>query len=456
MLVGAQSISTDNEDVLLHQRIALGIGFFCLFFIEKTSELLAVPFYQMTLGVDPFLFSIALTIPIVVSAVLSPWVGRFSDNFNCRFGRRRPLIFVSAILLAILFGLKWMVPSHWQPLGQLFYFFLISIMFYTVALFYSVPLTSLSYEISKSESHRIRVMEANTYFIKLASFSSQWVYPLAAASIFGSVFIGIKVVGWGIGLAVFALLGVIPALFVKEKLVVNNQGDNVRPSLAIGVRQIFTNPMMRLVGVLVLTVVGGVAFAAKMDYYVIVYYMFSGDVAEGAFYKALLSSGYAVMAALYIPLISYLARRYGKLLALQIILLLSAIGGVAKWFVFSPGITWLLLLDPVLCAAIWSAMTIIIPTMVASASDQDTQHTGLQRQGSFAGMHHWIVTISVILTLLLSGASLNAIGFDAHNSGLQTSETLLRMKLILVLGTTIPSLFAFAAVERFKRIHQLK
>jgi Na+/melibiose symporter-like transporter len=79
----------ESSTVPLSQKLALGCGFFCLLFLEKACEILAVPFYQMTLGVDPFLFSIALTIPIIFSTLLSPWVGQLSDNFSSKYGRRR-------------------------------------------------------------------------------------------------------------------------------------------------------------------------------------------------------------------------------------------------------------------------------------------------------------------------------------------------------------------------------
>lgn len=93
-----------SDNPTLASQLALGGGFFCLFFLEKASESLAIPFYQMTLGVDPFLFSIALTLPIIFSAFLAPWVGQLSDRCSSKFGRRRPFILISAWLSAFFFG----------------------------------------------------------------------------------------------------------------------------------------------------------------------------------------------------------------------------------------------------------------------------------------------------------------------------------------------------------------
>tara|TARA_B100000809_G_scaffold60903_1_gene57509 strand:+ start:2092 stop:2328 length:237 start_codon:yes stop_codon:yes gene_type:complete len=78
--------------------MALGIGFFSLFFANQTVPILAIPFYQMILGGDPFLLGVALTIPII-SAILSPWVGHLSDNFKSKYGRRRPFILLLVNIL---------------------------------------------------------------------------------------------------------------------------------------------------------------------------------------------------------------------------------------------------------------------------------------------------------------------------------------------------------------------
>ena len=291
--------NTDNNELKLSQKLALGSGFFCLLFLEKACEILAIPFYQMTLSVDPFLFSMTLTIPIIFSAFLAPWVGKLSDNCTSKFGRRRPFIFVSAWLSASLFGLMWMVPEHWSTDNQLLYFFVISLLFYAAASFYSVPLTSLSYEITKDAHQRIKVMETNSYFIKLASMSNQWLYPLATLTIFSSTFVGIKVVGWFTAIFVIGIIGMLPALYVKETTAGHNYHSHNSFTVVENVKSIMQSHLMRLVFVIIFIQLGIGAYAAKMDYYVLVYYMFDGNISEGAVWKAVLSMGYAIIAAIY-------------------------------------------------------------------------------------------------------------------------------------------------------------
>ncbi len=443
-----------SDNPTLASQLSLGAGFFCLFFLEKASESLAIPFYQMTLGVDPFLFSVALTLPIIFSAFLAPWVGQLSDRCSSKYGRRRPFILISAWFSAFLFGIMWMVPEHWTTDAQLLYFFLISLLYYTSATFFIVPLTSLSYEITHDVNKRIKVMEINSYFIKLASLSSQWLFPLATLSIFTSIFVGIKVVGWFIAIFVIGIIGTLPAL-VKETDIEAKKRSTNNFSLIENIRVILNEPLMRLVFIIIFIQVGLAAYAAKMDYYVLVYYMFDGNISEGAVWKAVLSMGYAVIAAIYIPIVSWLSRSFGKLKTLKFIFTITAIGGLCKWFIYTPGVKWLLLLDPILCSAVWTSMTIIIPAIVAEASDKDSEKSEVCRAGGFAALHHWIFAFSFMFALLISGITLNVIGFDANLGSSQSLDTLKSMKIILTLGTILPSLAALVVLSRFQKKHQI-
>jgi len=443
-----------SDNPTLVNKLALGAGFFCLFFLEKASESLAIPFYQMTLGVDPFLFSVALTLPIIFSAFLAPWVGQLSDKCASKFGRRRPFILISAWLSAFLFGILWMVPEQWTTDAQLLYFFLVSLLFYTSSTFFIVPLTSLSYEITHDPNKRIKVMEINSYFIKLASLSSQWLFPLATLSIFTSIFVGIKVVGWFIAIFVIGIIGTLPTL-VKETDIETQKRTTNNFSLVQNIKAILNEPLMRLVFVIIFIQVGLAAYAAKMDYYVLVYYMFDGNISEGAIWKAVLSMGYAIIAAIYIPIVSWLSRSFGKIQTLKFIFTITAIGGLCKWFIYIPGVKWLLLLDPILCSAVWTSMTIIIPAVVAEASDKNSEKSEVCRAGGFAALHHWIFAFSVMFALLISGISLNVIGFDANLGSSQSLDSLQLMKIILTLGTIFPSLTAVIVLSRFQKKHQI-
>jgi len=52
-----------------------------------------------------------LAIPRLWDAITDPFVGMISDNCRSRFGRRKPIIILGALLQAVAFGAIWMVPA---------------------------------------------------------------------------------------------------------------------------------------------------------------------------------------------------------------------------------------------------------------------------------------------------------------------------------------------------------
>jgi len=434
------------QPVTIKNKLALGIGFFAMYFANQSIAVLAIPFYQMTLGVDPFLLGIALTIPVIVSTILGPWVGHLSDNFSSSFGRRRPFIFFGSWLSCFTFAAIWMVSPHWSESVQLLYFVLCSLLCNIAVVFLSVPLTCLSYEMSDDHHQRTEIMGFTSYFIKIGSSLVQWLFPLSQIAIMGGVFIGVKYVGWGVAIVIIGVLGSIPSIFCREKKAL----QPCNPSLAmpdkksLGLfRSIATlkgNKALFVLLILTALQLCGGAFTASMDYYLVVFYQHQGDVAEGSIWKGVLSTSYAVVGLLTIPLIAKMSATYGKVNALKIIYLITAIGGVLKWFIFTPDVRWLLMLDAVFCTAIWTAMTMLIPSMLADLCDEDEVLHQQRREGLFVSLHTWVVNFSMAAALLLSGLTLNIIGFDADNQVNQAPDSLLLMRLILSLGTVLFSL----------------
>jgi len=435
------------------QKQALGLGFFALFFANHGIGILAIPYYQMTLAIDPFLLSLAMTIPVLMASMAGPWVGYISDNCKSRFGRRRPFIFISAWVSAISFGLIWMVPEDWSELAQLIYFFALSCLFNLASIFLIVPTTCLSYEMTSDPKQRTQIMGLTTYFLRFASLIYHWVFPLTQLALFSSVFVGIRYVGWGLGLFFIGLIGMLPALFIKEKSIRPQPRVVKKASLKVNLQSVLNyNPLLILFLICIMQVCGA-AFAASFDYYLIVYYLYDGDLTQGSVLKGGLSSAHAVLGALSAVAIAFYAQKWGKKETLKWIFILTAIGGVAKWFIFNPSYPWLVLLDAVLCAPVWSAMTIIIPAMVADLADIDQAKTGHRREGIFVALHNWVNNFSGAGAIVLAGLSLNLIGFNAQLGAFQSQQSILSMRLILVLGTVFFALICLILL-RFLKIER--
>lgn len=419
-----------------------------MLFASQVGQVMAVPYYQMTLGVDPFLLSLALAFPVLVATLIAPLVGHFSDSLHCRWGRRRPLIALGVMAASVSFGLLWMVPVNWQTQSQLAYFSGLYLVFFLCVTVANVPMTSLSYELSHREHERQSIMVINTYFIKVASVLYQWSFPLAGMAIFGGIAAGIKVTGWMIAIVAIGLMGLLPVFICREQVTVKTPPTPTRLRSCL---HLLTHPGVGWLMVLCLLQLGGSVMAASMDYYLLVYAVSQGDVSQGAVLKGVLSTSYAVVGLLSVPLVSGLVTRYGKESALQIVLWLTLFGGVIKWFLFVPGAGYWVALDAFFCCAIWTAMSTVVPMCNAQLSDRHTALTGKQEAGMFSAIFHSTASLAGIVALVGSGALLNAIQFDAQRGAAQTTTTILMMRLILSGGTVLVGVLSLLCLRYYRR-----
>jgi GPH family glycoside/pentoside/hexuronide:cation symporter len=300
-----------SDRISFREKTALGAGFLPVFFGYAAVNSFAIPVYQMTLHLDPELLALVLVIPRFWDAITDPAMGLISDNTQSRFGRRRPYIVVGALVQALAFGAIWMAPASWGQTGILVYLLTTLFIFYSCFTVYSVPLASLTYEMTPDPQERTRVAAFAGFFHKSGEFLYQWIFPLTGLAIFASKMQGVQVIGWCVAVLVFAGLGVLPGLFVKERYfqrAAKQEKVKFLPSLRASLRN---RAFVVLLGLTVLQIVAGM-FASNIDYYVIVYHMNGGDVAHGSIWKGILSSAYAVVGIAMIYPVNWLAHRIGK------------------------------------------------------------------------------------------------------------------------------------------------
>src|ERR1043165_7797759 len=112
------------------EKVAVGTGGLPIMFGQLSVKAMAVPVYQMMLGVNPTMLGFVLAIPRLWDAFIDPLVGNWSDNARTRFGRRRPFIAVGAITMAIAYSSIWMVSKEWSQTAQLGWLLGTSLVFY--------------------------------------------------------------------------------------------------------------------------------------------------------------------------------------------------------------------------------------------------------------------------------------------------------------------------------------
>ena len=448
-----------SDRVPFGEKLALGTGGLPMFLGLAAIGSFATPFYQMTLKLDPVWLAAALTVPRFMDAFIDPLVGRFSDNFHSRYGRRRPLVAIGALVQALAFGLIWMVPATWGSVGLTAWLVATQIIFYIGYSFFSVPFLALQYEITPDYDERTSVSSYVGFFGKAGEMGYNYIFPIASSMMFASAIAGVRTLGWIVGVIFLGVVAVLPALFVRERFYHKTEAQ--KPvKLIPGVKAAFVSKaFVILIGLTLLQIVAGM-FASNLDRYLLVYYLFDGNVALGETWKGHLSLAYAVVGILAIYPVSWLARKIGKAQTVAVTFVLVLFGSIGKWMLFTPGDPLRILIDPLLCGPVWIAINILTPAMLADICDEDELRGGMRREGVFGAIFSWIQKVGYSTAFFGAFLSLKMTGFDAALGGAQTPETILRLRLILALSTAAWALLAFVLLAIYplnrKRAHEIR
>jgi GPH family glycoside/pentoside/hexuronide:cation symporter len=417
-------------------------------------------FFLLTaFGMDPFLAGLLGGLPRFYDAITDPIMGFISDNTKSRFGRRRPYIFIGAILSGVLFAVLWQLSPDNSTTYNFWYFLIFSLIYLTGNTIFSTPLIGLGYEMTSDYNERTRLMAFSQTLGQIAWMIVPWFWVLIAnPNLFESQAIGVRKLSIIVG-AVCIVLGIMPALFCKGIDATNMEGrvkityktlfSNLM-DLFRGIVQVSKNkPFMKLCGATFL-VFNGFQLVASFSYFIIVFYMFRGDYGLAGNWPAWFSTVSAIITAfLVIPVISAIASRVGKRNAFIISTFISIAGYLLKWWGFNPENPWLMFMPlPLMVFGIGGLFTLMM-SMTADVCDLDELNNGMPRkEGTFGAIYWWMVKLGQALALVLGGLVLKLVGFD-QNAAIQTAETITKLRIADIAIPSLTALFAILVMWKY-------
>lgn len=443
---------SQRESIPFGQKAAFGAGHLVNNLLPGALGVFS--FFLLTaFGMDPFLAGLLGGLPRLFDALTDPIMGYITDNTKTRFGRRKPYIFIGAILSGILFMLLWQLDPNESQNYNFWYFLLFSLIYIAGNTIYSTPLIGLGYEMTSDYNERTRLMGFSQTIGQMAWVIVPWFWVLIAnPDLFETQAEGVHQLAIVVG-AVCMVLGIMPALFCKEMpqpedakradLSLSAIATNFK-SLMKSMVQIFKNkPFVKLCAATFL-VFNGYQMVASFSYFIIVFYMFQGDYGAAGNWPAWFSTISALSTAfLIIPIITWMSNRWGKRTAFVISTMLSIVGYILKWWGFSPENPWMIFMPvPFFVFGIGGLFTLMM-SMTADVCDLDELYNGMPRkEGTFGAIYWWMVKLGQGVALVLGGLVLKLVGFD-QSLAVQTTETLTNLRLADI---TIPALAGLLAI----------
>lgn len=448
-----EKYKTDPKDIVpIIEKVAFGAGHLANQLFPAALGVFMI-ILVLALKMDPFLAGLLAALPRLIDALTDPIMGYISDNTSSKWGRRKPYIFIGAIITGITFMVMWQLyPENSQTYNFVF-FLVMSIVFYFGYTIFATPLIGLGYEMTPDYNERTRLMGSSQLMGQIAWMIAPWFwYIIYLPSFAESAPAGARILSIWVG-GLCMILGIMPALFCKEKLQPDLKGQtklsmkefagNMKEFIK-GIKQTISNkPFMKLCGATFL-IFNGFQTIAQFAFFIIIFYLFNGDSVMAGQWPAWFGTVSAMATAfLVIPVITYMATKIGKKNAFIVATLISIVGYALKWWGFDPGNPWLMFLPiPLMSFGIGGLFTLMM-SMTADVCDLDELNNGLpRREGTFGAVYWWMVKLGTAVALLTSGAVLKWVGFD-ENAASQTAETMTNLRIADIL---IPITTAIMAI----------
>jgi glycoside/pentoside/hexuronide:cation symporter, GPH family len=441
MSESAHYTTAPEDRIPFGQKLIYGLGAF-------VNNLLAAAIGGMSIvlnlgfGMNPALVGLLGALPRLTDALTDPLMGYISDHTRSRWGRRRPYIFVGAIAAAVIFALLWQLPAEKSEAFYFWYFLAGSIVFYLAYTVYATPWVALGYELTPDYHERTRLMGVQNFIGQLAYMVAPWfLWVMQNEAWWDDMAAGAA--GLAIGIALFvAVVGVLPALFLRERFkevavagaapLVVPGGSAIMRNMAEFFRGFLLTlkfkPFLKLCAATFL-VFNGFMLIAAFQSYVIIYYVFGGDTAEGAKYAGYSGTIGALSTFMVIVFVTWLATKIGKRKAFFVATGVSMVGYALKFVFYNPAVPWLLLLPAPLMAFGLGGLFTLMPSMICDVVDMDELETHERREGMYGSIFWWVVKLGMAAALAASGYLLNATGFDVALAGNQTDRAIYLMRI---------------------------
>ena len=461
------------DRIPFHLKVVYGLGAFVNNLLAAAGGGMLIVL-NLGLGMNPALVGLLGALPRLWDAFIDPVMGYISDNTRTRWGRRRPYMFVGAIAVGIAFALLWQLPSGKSESFYFWYFLVGSLLFYSAYTVFAAPWVGLGYELTPDYHERTRLMGVQNFVGQLAYVVAPWfLLIMQSERLFDGMVDGAAGLAIVIGIFVMAI-GVLPAIFLRERRALVSAADAAAPAMQTvgpgplgsiaGFLQGFkvtlkSRPFLNLCAATFL-VFNGFILIASLQSYVIIYYVFAGDMVRGAEFAGYAGTAGAISSFCVIMIVTWLGTKLGKKRTFYVAIGISMLGYAMKWICYDPEMPWLLLLPAPFLAFGLGGLFTLIPSMIADVVDLDELQTYERREGMFGAVFWWVIKLGMAAALAGGGLLLNATGFDVALAGNQSEQSIFLMRLFDSVVPFVASGLAIWAIAKFpiteERAHQVR
>ncbi|MFY7810233.1 MAG: MFS transporter [Flavobacterium sp.] len=438
-----------SHKVPFGQKLAFGLGMLANQMFPAALGIFIVVLVQ-NLGFSGKMLGLIYFIPKLFDAITDPIMGFISDNTKSKWGRRKQYVIIGGLITGIAFALMFQLYSTNSPNYNFFYFLIFSLVFYLGITIFSVPYVAMGYEMSDDFHERTNIMAVSQLIGQLAWVIAPWFWVIMYdPDFFPSAEIATRTLAIYVAIGC-TILAVIPGIFLKSKSTLNENYEplnlkNASKSFDLiieGFKEALRIIPFRKLCIATFLIFNAFNTVASFTFFVIVYHLFNGNPADAGIWPTLFGClGATSTTLIVIPIVNWMANKYGKKNAFIWSQSISIIGYIMLWFLLVPGKPHLFIYAlPFFSFGIGSLFTVMM-SMTSDVIDIDELNTGKRREGIFGAIYWWMVKFGAAIAGGLSGLILTWVGFKEGVPTIEQESAIYGLRIFFsglpILGTLV-------------------
>lgn len=398
-----------------------------------TPQILLLFFMTEILNIPPGAAGIGILIPKIWELIFDPLLGRWSDRLDTRWGRRRPLMAVGAIVFSIAFIMMFSPPnlSSWQStLAWVVVFYTLTSTGYSL---FTVPYTTLLAEVTNDPHTRTRIAAWRSAILALgfllAGALAPWLVATKGGSHEGYAYMAILI-------ALIAFGGMASAVIGTGGAPIKRMQSHVRSSSMLSP---FRNRAFSWLWLSFVIQMLSVALSTAMLPFYSKYWLGNNSATIPTLFLGLTALTIATTWCWI-----WLAGRFGKYNSFLLATVLYGVATASLWLAMygSVGLWFAIVLFGISNAGQQLFCFAIIPDIVAQQRNQ----TGIEEEGAFIGLWIWGEKIGLALGAGLAGLILQVAGFQQGSGAILQEQAPFALLAVAWSVSLVPGLICVLSI----------
>ncbi|MET3526939.1 MFS transporter [Phenylobacterium koreense] len=426
------------------------------------SSALLQPYLNRVIGLPALWVGTAIMATLILDAFIDPAIGQWSDKLRTRWGRRHPLMYAAAPLVAASCIAFWNSPD-WPPQALGAYLMGMLVLLRLCVSLYEVPSQALAPELTTDYHQRTSLFSYRFFFGVIGGFGMNLVlYQVFLSPENGGI----------LNRAAYGQYGVLAGGIMAASILVTSLGTHRHiPHLAAPPeRKVKFAQLLREIGgtlsnrslvvVMLSGLCSGVASGMNGALSQYFYIEFWGLSAKQISYLALA----AVLAAIIgVAIVNPTSRAFGKKRAMiglfSVATVTSALPILLRLLGLMPpnGSPWVFTIlwgDALLATTLAISGFIIVSSMVADVVEDAAVKTGVRSEGLLFAANGLLPKFTAGIGVFLSGLLLTAVAFPTDAAAGAVPPDIMRRLAMITLPVTFAMNALSIAVLTFYRIDQ--